>query len=286
MSKIYRLLAVASIAGLTGLTLIAPASATALDDTTTYQATLNPVPLNTPEGAASGNVTVTIVGDQATVSEEVKGLASTLPTDLATLAALGIPEAFAGAPFPHVQHVHINGGNACPTAAADTNGDGVISTVEGKPAYGGIGTTLSVSGATDMSTATDVTLAPSGGGFTYSRTFTINAETLSAIQANKAVIVVHGLDPATAPAASLTTPNSLGVTLPGQDKEVAMIATAPALCGVLEASQMAAVPVGSADTGGGSMAATDNGWLFGIGAILLVAAGAVFLTRKRFGQQR
>lgn len=285
MSKIHRLLAVASIAGLAGLTLVAPASAAAPAESTTYQATLSPVPLNTPAGAASGNVTVTIVGDQATVSEEVKGLASTLPTDLATLAALGIPEAFAGAPFPHVQHVHINGGNACPTAAADTNGDGVISTVEGKPAYGGIGTTLSVSGATDMSTATDVTLAPSGGGFTYSRTFTINQDTLSAIQANKAVIVVHGLDPATAPAASLTTPNSLGVTLPGQDKEVAMIATAPALCGVLAASQMAAVPVGSADTGGGSMAATDNGWLFGIGAILLVAAGAVFLTRKRFGQQ-
>jgi hypothetical protein len=289
MFKIKRLLAplaVVGIAGLAGLALVAPASAAAAPTgTTTYQATLDPVGLNTPAGAASGHFTLTLNGDQATVSEQVSGLAGNLPTDPATLAALGIPTAFAGAAFPHVQHIHINGADSCPTASADKNNDGVISVVEGAPAYGTIGTTLSVKGTTDASAALDVTVAPGGGSFTYQRTFTINQATLTAIQNNKAVIVVHGLNPATAPKASLSTPNSVGLTLPGASKKVALIATAPALCGVLQASQMAAVPVGASPTGGGSTAGIQDGWLFGLGGALIVAAGAAFYSRKRLGQQ-
>src|SRR5699024_273321 len=119
----------------------------AADSGTSYQADLQPVDMNTPAGAASGQFMLTLNGDQAAVTETVSGLGDKLPTDKATLAALGIPASFAGAPFPHVQHVHINGQDSCPTASADTNGDGVISTVEGQPAYGGIGTTLSVKGS-------------------------------------------------------------------------------------------------------------------------------------------
>ncbi|WP_229843274.1 hypothetical protein [Flexivirga endophytica] len=181
-----------------------------------YQAKLAPVPMNTPSGAASGNLMLTINGDQATVSETVSGLAPKLPTDKKTLSSLGIPAAFAGKPFPHVQHVHINGQDSCPTSSDDKNGDGVISTVEGQPAYGKIGTTLSLKGDTSAKTATDVTVAPGGGSFTYKRTFTLNADTMSAIKNNKAVIVVRGLNPATAPKASLSTPNELGATLPGR----------------------------------------------------------------------
>jgi hypothetical protein len=286
MFKINRLaapFAVAGIAALCGLALAAPAGASAAP--TSYQANLAPVPLNTPAGAASGQVMLTLDGNQATVTETVTGLGDKLPTDTATLAALGIPAAFAGAPFPHVQHIHIDGQGQCPTASADANGDGVISTVEGHEAYGMIGTTFSTKGATDASTGTDVTVAPGGGSFTYKRTFTMNADTSASVRSGKGVVVVHGLNPATAPKASLSTPNSLDVTLPGQSKKLALIGTAPALCGALQASQMGAMPAGGANTGGGSMAASDgNGAEYAAGGLALVAAagaGVIALRRRR-----
>ncbi len=277
-----KLLIVGAAVAALSIGLVTSSFASTTPGPTSYQATLNPVALNTPAGAASGQLTLTINGDQATVTEKVSGLADKLPTDTATLDALGIPAAFAGAPFPHVQHIHINGNDTCPLASADTNGDGVISTVEGQPAYGMIGTTLSLKGATDASTATDVTVAPGGASYTYSRTFTINQATLTALQNNKAVVVVHGLNPTTAPKASLSTANSLGVTLPGASKQLALIGTAPALCGTLTAMQMNGVPVGSADTGGGSMAATGiNSTELGFGALALFAAGGAALVAYR-----
>lgn len=278
-------LAVVGLAGLTGLALPASASAATPSDSSTYQATLAPVALNTPDGAASGHVTVTIKGDQATVTEEVSGLADKLPTDTKTLDALGIPAAFAGAAFPHVQHIHIDGMGQCPAASADANGDGVISTAEGHMAYGMVGTTLSTKGTTDASAFGDVTVAPGGGSYTYSRTFTMNKDTLASVKAGTAVVVVHGLNPATAPKASLSTPNSLDLTLPGADKKVALIATAPALCGALQVSQMTTMPVGASPTGGGSTAGVEDGWLFAVGGALIVGAAGVFLARRRFGQQ-
>ncbi|TWP36043.1 hypothetical protein [Leekyejoonella antrihumi] len=263
----------------------APAAHAAGSGGTSYQANLAAVSPNAPAGAVSGQLMLTLNGNQATVTEHVSGLAATLPTDKKTLTALGIPVAFAGAPFPHVQHIHINGQDSCPTASADTNGDGVISTVEGQPAYGMIGTTLSVKGSTGASAATDVTVAPSGANFTYKRTFTMNQTTMTAIKNNKAVIVVHGLNPANAPKASLTTANSLGVTLPGATKKLALIGTAPTLCGKLVASQMNTMPSGGVQTGGGSTSGTqDLGLYYGAGALLL-GAGAVFEIRRRYAKQ-
>ncbi|HET8929416.1 MAG TPA: hypothetical protein VFN21_02040 [Acidimicrobiales bacterium] len=270
-----------------------PAGAASADPVT-YTADLAAVPLNTPDGAASGHVTVKLEGDQATVTEKVSGLGDKLPTDTATLASLGIPAAFAGKPFPHVQHVHIMGQGKCPAASADANGDGVISTVEGHDSYGMIGTTLSTKGATDASTATDVTVAPGGGSFTYTRTFTMNQDTIDSLTSGKAVAVVHGLNPETAPKASLTTPNSLDVTLPGQDKKLALIGTAPAICGVLTAAtptspqapatmapQMHAMPAGGAATGGGSTSGLQDEALFAIGGLLLAGGFAVLIARRR-----
>lgn len=288
MKKSLRWAVPVAALGIAGFGLALPSAASASAPppaAATYQATLSPVALNTPSGAASGQFTLTLNGDQATVSEQVSGLASTLPTDTKTLSALGIPAAFAGKPFPHVQHIHINGGDACPTSSADTNGNGAISIPEGLPAYGPIGTTLSTNGTTAASAGDDVTVAPGGGSFTYQRTFTLNQATLTAIKDNKAVIVVHGLNPANAPKASLTTPNSDGVTLPGASKKVALIATAPALCGVLSASQMSAVPVGSSPTGGGSTAGLEDGALFGVGGGLILAAAGMFTVRRRYARQ-
>src|SRR5262249_61543774 len=88
-----------------------------------YPATLTP--LNHQSG--SGMLTLTLNGSTATIDESWSGLASS----------------FKGSPFPHVQHIHIDGQGVCPTPSADKNGDGVVSTTEGGPAYGAIGTTLS-----------------------------------------------------------------------------------------------------------------------------------------------
>lgn len=279
MKKSLKILAPVAAFGVIGLL---PGVATAQDAGTSYQANLQPVPINTPSGAASGDLTLTLNGDQATVTEHVTGLGPALPKDTATLTALGVPAAFAGKPFPHVQHIHINGQDQCPGASADTNKNGVISIPEGKPAYGAIGTTLSMSGSTAASAGDDVTVAPSGGSFTYQRTFTLNQETLTAIKANKAVIVVHGLNPANAPKSSLSAPNQDGITLPGAPKKVAEVAVAPALCGVLQASQMTTMPSGAADTGNGSSASDNAGLIAGGGAALAVAAvGGAALARRR-----
>lgn len=225
---------------------------------TTYTADLQPVPLNTPSGAASGTLTLVLNGDQATITEHVDGLGAT----------------FDGAPFPHVQHIHGDAAGTCPTAAADTSGDGVISTPEGQASYGSVLTTLSTSGGTAPAQATDTAIAPSGASYRYSRTITLDPATLNSIGNGTAVIVVHGLNPANAPAASLKEKSPLVPSLP-------LAATAPALCGKLTASQMAAVPAGAPQTGGGSTAGVQDVGLLAAGGVLLVGGSGLLAYRRR-----
>jgi hypothetical protein len=223
---------------------------------TSYQAQLGA--LN--HSSASGTFMMTVNGSQATVTEKVSGLAAT----------------FSGAAYPHVQHIHIGAQGVCPTTAADTSGDGVISTTEGAPFYGAIGTTLSTSGDTSPAAGTTLTVAPSGGSFTYSRTFALDAKTLASVKAGNAVIVVHGLDPATLPAAAQNEPSDLVPSLP-------LAATSPALCGALKTSQMSSMPSGAADTGGGSTAGLQDEGVLAGGAALLAAgavAGGIALRRR------
>ncbi len=223
-----------------------------------YQANLQQV----NNSGASGTLMLQLNGDKATITEKVSGLAET----------------FMGKPYPHVQHIHISGKGECPTPAADTNGDGVINTAEGQPAYGAIGTTLSVSGDTSPAAGTDVAIAPSGSGYDYSRTITLDAASLASVKAGTAVIVVHGLDPTKLSKAAQDAPSELVPSLP-------LAATSPALCGPLAASQMGTTPSGAADTGGGSTAGIENEALFGLGGGLLVAAGGIaFAGRRRFSQ--
>ncbi len=218
-----------------------------------YQATLNPLNHST----ASGTFTLDLNGSQATITEHVDGLAAT----------------FSGKPYPHVQHIHIGGQGVCPTTAADTNGDGVVSTTEGGPSYGPIGTTLSKTGDTSPKAGTTLTVAPSGGSFDYSRTFTLDAKTLASVTAGKGVIVVHGLDPATLSTKAQGEKSDLVPSLP-------LAATSPALCGTLAASQMT-MPGGAAGTGGGSTAGTeDEALLLASGGLLLAAGGALAIRRR------
>ncbi|MGI8450879.1 MAG: hypothetical protein ACR2MP_27605 [Streptosporangiaceae bacterium] len=215
----------------------------------------------------SGTVTLQLNGDQATVTEHVSGLAAS----------------FAGKPYPHVQHIHIPGTGGgigqCPVASDDKSGDGLLNTTEGTRAYGPIGTTLSTSGDTSPKAATTLTVAPSGAGFDYTRTFTLDSATMSAITSGKAVVVVHGLDPAT-----------LSTKVQGEKSELVpslpLAATSPALCGTLVASQMSSTPVGASPTGGGGTSGTQDEGVLAIGGALILAAGGVFAARRRMTGQR
>lgn len=210
--------------------------------------------------SASGNVMISLNGSQATITEHVTGLAAT----------------FGGKPYPHVQHIHIGAKGSCPTTAADTSGDGVISTTEGAPSYGGIGTTLSTSGDTSPAAGTTLTVAPSGSSINYSRTINLDSKTLASLKSGTAVVVVHGLDPATLSKKAQSEKSDLVPSLP-------LAATSPALCGTLTASQMSAMPGGAAGTGGGSTAGMQDEGLLALGGALAVAGVAAggFSLRRR-----
>lgn len=236
-----------------GAALLAPSAAFA-STPTTYQATLNS--LNNAQGA-TGQVKISLNGNVATISEQVSGLAAT----------------FNGSPYPHVQHIHIGAQGVCPPASADTNGDGVISTTEGLPFYGAIGTSLTTTGDTSPAAGTSLTTMPSGANFTYNRTITLDAATLSSLQAGKAVVVVHGLDPSTLSAKAQAEKSDIVPSLP-------LAATSPALCGTLVADQMTAVPQGAASTGGGSTSNVQDMALFVAGGALLIGGGSILAVRK------
>ena len=240
-----------------GLATVAAPGAAFAASTTTYQAQLKP--LNGSTG--SGTFMVSLNGSKATVTESFSGLADT----------------FNGDPYPHVQHIHIDAMGTCPTTSADKNDDGVISTTEGGPSYGAIGTTLSTSGDTSPAAGTTLTVAPAGASATYERTFTMNAKTISALKAGTGVVVVHGLDPATLSSKAQDEKSDLVPSLP-------LAATSPALCGAVVSSQMGAMPSGAAGTGGGSTAGVEDQALLGAGGALLAGGlltGAFAARRRR-----
>jgi hypothetical protein len=217
---------------------------------TSYQATLNP--LNHATG--SGMATITLNGNTATISESWSGLAAS----------------FSGSPYPHVQHIHIGAAGACPGPSADQNGDGVVSTTEGASAYGGIGTTLSTSGDTSPAAGTNIKIAPAGSSIDYHRSITLDSKTVAALKGDTAVIVVHGLDPATLSKKAQGEKSDLVPSLP-------LAATSPALCGAVHA-----MPAGGVATGSGSTAGLeDSGLLALAGGLIVLGAGTALFTVRR-----
>ena len=59
----------------------------------------------------------------------------------------------------------------------------MVSTTEGAPSYGGILTTLSLTGDTSPAAGTTLEVAPSGGSFDYSRTFEMDQATIDSLAA-------------------------------------------------------------------------------------------------------
>ena len=241
------------------LATLATPAAHAADNSTTYQATLASI----NGSGASGTFWLKLTGNRAVVTEKTTGLAAS----------------FMGAPYPHVQHIHGGAMGMCPNMSADKNHDGVISTTEGAPHYGGIVTTLSVSGDTSPASGTNVKIAPSGAGYTYQRTITLDPKAIAALKDGTAVIVVHGLDPAKLSKKAQGEKSDLVPSLP-------LAATSPALCGKVVNSQMSGMPSGGVQTGGGGTAGLqDAGLFYAAGALALGAAGAL-TARRKFANKR
>ncbi|MFD4422066.1 hypothetical protein ACFWN7_11260 [Agromyces sp. NPDC058484] len=222
-----------------------------------YSATLNEI----NNSGASGEAWIDVEGTVATV----------------TLNASNLAAEFDGNPYPHVQHIHIGAQGVCPDMSVDANGDGIISTTEGAPSYGGIGTTLSV-GDADKSPAagTDLTVAPWGATIEYKETFELNQETQDSLANGTAVIVVHGLDPATQPEGA-TAPSDLVPELP-------LAATSPALCGALKMQPAGGVDTGVAGTG--NTGGIDAGMLAIGGVIGAAAVGGAYVFARRANATR
>jgi len=235
----------------------AAAPAAHADTSTTYQATLQSI----NGSGASGTFWLKLSGNQAVITEKTSGLAAS----------------FMGAPYPHVQHIHGGAMGMCPSMSADKNHDGVISTTEGAPHYGGIVTTLSKTGDTSPASGTNIKIAPGGASYTYQRTITLDSTTIKDLQNGTAVIVVHGLDPSKLSKQAQGEKSDLVPSLP-------LAATSPALCGKVVNSQMSGMPNGAVQTGGGGTAGVQDAGLFYGAGVLALGAGVALIGRRKFAK--
>src|SRR6476469_2174677 len=148
-----------------GIALLTPASASAADSTS-YQATLNPITANHVTG--SGTAMITLTGNSAEVKVEVSGLLD-------------------GA--PHAQHIHIDALGQCPSAPQQHNGQASINVADGAPFYGAIGTSLTNAGDTSPAAGLAVTEFPSTGSYTYTRTIELDPNVPANLQKRTAVLI-------------------------------------------------------------------------------------------------
>ncbi|MDZ5076471.1 hypothetical protein [Nesterenkonia sp. HG001] len=207
----------------------------------------------------SGDVMIEIHGQEATVTMNVTGAA----------------EEFMDGPFPHAQHIHIGAQGVCPGPEADTDGDGVVSTLEGHHFYGDIGTSLTTEGDTSPDSGLAVDRFPGGAEYSYERTFELDDATLTSIEDGDAVIVVHGVDPELMPEEAAEKQSDL-------DPELPLAATLPAACGTLTASQMEEMPDGGADTGAPVQTESGTSLALGGGLLAMLAlGGGAWAVRRR-----
>jgi hypothetical protein len=231
-------------------------------------------PASAAEGSAQANLSPTPAspgGGSGTGMVEVSG------TNLSfTLAAQGLL-----ADAPHAAHIHFaqDARHECPTDADNTDPMEFFTTPEGNPAYGDIVVSLTKSGDTSPDSALAVDRFGVGDNFEYSRgDVQVSEEVASAILEGQSVVVIHGVDYDGDGTYSMGErgPSTLDPSLPGE-------ATDPALCGVLNASQMDSMPAGGVETGAGSTTGVENVGLIGAGVGAAAAAGGVALyARRRF----
>ncbi len=146
---------------------------------------------------------------------------------------------------PHAQHIHYGNDarNECPTLFDDTDGDGLLNTVEGLPAYGPVVVSLTTVGDTSPTSVLAVTRYPvsTNGAYSYSRKnieFTAVSGTgyaggtgtakqiADSVREGEGIVVIHGVDY-----------NGNGVydgeQMSELDPSLPREATDPAACGIL-----------------------------------------------------
>jgi serine/threonine-protein kinase len=186
-------------------------------------AALADVPTNHVTG--SGNATVKLNGDVATVTLTTNGLDYN--------ESLG-----------HALHIHGGGKGQCPPASAARhhNGHLSISTTDGINYYGAPVQALTTSGDTSTSSILAFSRYPTGGTIRYTRTINLPPPVVAYIRQNNAVIVVHGVDyDHSGIYSGVLDRSELNKSVPGT-------ATAPALCGALSGAQKAAAQTGGSRT--------------------------------------
>jgi hypothetical protein len=201
------------IGGLAAATLVAglgtAAAATSRHSNDGYGVTYVAGSLGTLNGSgAAGAARVKLQGHTATVTVYARGVVAKLP---------------------HAMHIHAGGMGTCPTAAADVNGDRIVSTTEGHHAYGGIAASLTVKGDTSPASALTVarySTAPRGV-ISYRRTIHVDATVARQIRKGNAVIVVHGID------RNRNGMYDFGAGKSDLDPKLPLEATSPAACGAL-----------------------------------------------------
>jgi hypothetical protein len=240
LRKLYLLLMLALALGL---------STPALAQEESYWTDLDP--LNSSEASGTGKVMVN--GNEVTVTIESHGHSAGLP---------------------HAQHIHFGeeARHECPNMDDDADGNGIIQTLEGAPAYGPVQVSLTTEGDVSPESGLAVDRFPTGesnGDVHYERTFEL-PENMSAQDLEDGVIVQHGIselfeDPA---AYDGELKSDLNPDLPEE-------ATVPATCGALET-------MGMPETGAGGTANSTNVPVMGValfGAVL--AVGALKVARFR-----
>ena len=221
-------LALLTAPALAALTLATPASAA--HEGSAYEGQL--WPLN--DSGASGSVELTVSDDGETLAVDLDASGFNLDG-------------------PHAIHIHgiLEGdevvASACPTAAEDADGDGVVDVVEGVPRYGTVQISLTTEGDTSPDSALAVERFPSGTTVDYQRDGIPIPEALKPAL-GKLHVVVHGLDENGNGTLDLDqeTRSSLTPDLPREG-------TAPALCGTL-----AIKATGPVQTGAGGLAESDT----------------------------
>lgn len=187
---------------------------------------------------------------------------------------------------PHAQHLH--GGMipmrfGCPTAEDDENGDGIVTTEEGLPDFGGVHISLTTKGDTSEDSALDLDRMPvadADGDLSYDRTIAASAVPEGTLdQLDHLHVVQHGIDVNgndrydMAALGKSSFAESMGMT------DVPEEATAPATCGM-------PVPRGAVDAGViGSdpvePAQSPQSLLLITGGLAVLGAGAAFAARSR-----
>ena len=151
--------------------------------------------------------------------------------------------------------------------------DGILSTVEGAPAYGGVKVSLTKEpGKTGSKAALDVPNFPKGEGYTYTRTIEVSDQLAHQIANGDGVVVVHGIDANGSGKFDGDAKSELNPELP-------LEATAPAACGELDPAQMA-MPEGGVETGGTSTAGIEYPGAIALGAIALGMGGVGFAAAR------